>query len=92
MQFELLELMTLCFAWVVYHQPILAKFFCLSGVFGGIGAELRGHVYKQRYIKDIRLFGEKAKAFNFFGFKSTHTYAAPAFLGSCILFLSKCVY
>lgn len=65
MQFELLELMTLCFAWVVYHQPILAKFFCLSGVFGGIGAELRGHVYKQRYIKDIRLFGEKAKAFNF---------------------------
>lgn len=81
--------MTLCFAWVVIISTNFSQIFCLSGVFGGIGAELRGHVYKQRSIKDIRLFGEKAKAFNFFGFKPTYTYAAPTFLGSCILFLIK---
>lgn len=48
-----------------YHQSILPDF-CLSGVFGGMEVELQGHVYKQRSIKDIRVFGENARAFEFF--------------------------
>lgn len=92
-QFELHEPMTLCCAWlggiINPFQPNVSS----SGVFMDMGAELWGYVFKQRSIKDIRLFGEKGQGVKFFGFQSTCTYAAPTYLGSCILFfIFKCVF
>lgn len=87
--FKLLESLTLCIARVVIINPFKPKF-CLSGVLGEL-EQSSGGMFKQGFIKDIRLFGKRPGRLIFFGFKPTYTYAAPTYLGSCILFLFKCV-